>query len=263
MLKIVWMSDPHFVHHGTVLQHDPRVRLTAAISHINQHHGDSAFCVISGDMVNRGTREDYSALRVHLDTLSVPYLPMVGNHDDRELFRENLPLPATCMEAFIQYSIETDSGTLVCLDTLKPGSDAGELCAARLDWLARTLETAGDCPVYLFMHHPPMALGLPMQDTDGLENGVEFLELLARLENVKHLFIGHVHRPITGTVHGIPFATMRSVLYQAPAPKPDWNWDTFRPGDEAPCFGILTLSDLGVNLQYTQFCNYEDGVISN
>ena len=82
MLKAIWMSDPHFTHEGNVLGHDPRVRLQAAIGHINQHHSDSTYCIISGDMVNRGTVTDYKTLYSTMSTLSVPILPMVGNHDD-------------------------------------------------------------------------------------------------------------------------------------------------------------------------------------
>ena len=166
------------------------------------------------------------------------------------------------MEEFVQYTAPTNAGNFICLDTLKAGSDAGEFCSERTDWLRGTLEASGETPAYLFMHHPPMPLGLPMQDTDRMEEGEKFLELIAAHGNVRHLFIGHVHRPITGSANGIPFATMRSILYQAPAPVPEWDWDSFKPGEEAPAYGVLTLSEHGVNLQYTQFCNYEDGVVS-
>ncbi|MGI9369059.1 MAG: phosphodiesterase, partial [Ruegeria sp.] len=67
------------------------------------------------------------------------------------------------------------------------------------------------------------------------------------------------HRPISGTVTGIPFSTMRSVLYQAPPPRPEWNWDTFRPSQEAPNLGVVTIADTGVNLQFDQFCGFEVG----
>ncbi len=259
MLKAVWMSDPHFVNDGDVLGHDPRLRLQAAIDHINQHHSDAKFCIISGDMVNRGTRTDYDALRKILDGLVVPFLPMVGNHDDRQIFRKTLPVPEFGMADFIQYSVETPNGLILCLDTQKPGSDAGTFCSTRLTWLRSALENARDTPVYIFMHHPPMLLCLPMQDTENMENGEAFLGLLAEYDCVKHLFIGHVHRPITGTVKGIPFATMRSVLYQAPAPLPEWDWDSFAPAKEPPNLGILNIGNAFVNLQFVQFCKYEHG----
>lgn len=259
MFKAIWMSDPHFACEGRVLGHDPRVRLQAAIDHINQHHSDAGFCIISGDMVNRGTSADYNALQSRLERLAVPFLPMVGNHDDRSIFRSTLPLPDSCMENFIQYSVSTKIGLIICLDTQKTGSDAGEFCAERRAWLHDALQNAGDTPVYIFMHHPPMSLGLPMQDTEKMEDGGDFLDLLSAYDCVKYMFIGHVHRPITGTVKGIPFATMRSILYQAPAPQPEWDWDTFKPGEEAPNLGVLTIVKSDVNLQFVQFCKYDNG----
>ncbi|WP_235008407.1 phosphodiesterase [Candidatus Halocynthiibacter alkanivorans] len=259
MLKTVWMSDPHFSASGDVLGHDPGVRLAAAVDHVNAHYGDSDLCILSGDLVNRGNRRDYQALKQHLDRLSVPYFPMAGNHDDRPLLREVLPLPEGCMAEFIQYTITTAEGLLICLDTQKTGADGGEFCAARMRWLARELDRAGDTPVFLFMHHPPMRLGLPMQDSANMENGAAFLDLLQGYPNIRHLFIGHVHRPVSGTVRGIAFATMRSVLYQAPPPRPAWDWDSFHPAQEAPEFGVLCVENADVTLQYVQFCPFETG----
>ncbi len=257
--KIIWMSDPHFTHQGDVLGHDPRVRLQAAVDHVNTHHSDAQACVISGDMVNRGTRADYQALQAILATLCVPVLPMVGNHDNRALLRETLPLPATCMADFIQYQVAVEGGLLVCLDTLKAGADAGEMCPSRRAWLDKTLRDAGDTPVTLVMHHPPMALGLPMQDSDRMEDGESLLDLVARYECVRYLCIGHVHRPITGVIRGIGFSTMRSVLYQAPPPVPDWDWSSFAPAAEAPALGVLSLQGADVTLQMEQICPYETG----
>ena len=264
MLKIIWMSDLHFTAQGEVQGHDPRKRLSAAIAHINEHHGSSDFCVLSGDLVNRGTEEDYSALKAELDEMQIPYLPLVGNHDDRAQLKSVFSLPQNCMledcmEDFVQYALSTAEGLILCLDSQNAGSDAGEFCEARAQWLRAKLKAAGDTPVFLFMHHPPMTLGLPMQDTENMKDGAAFLDLIAGYRNVRHLFIGHVHRPICGTVRGIPFATMRSVLYQAPAPQPEWDWAGFAPGREAPNFGVLTINNADVNLQYTQFCDYELG----
>lgn len=259
MTKLIWMSDTHFSADGDVLGHDPRVRLQAAIDHINDHHSDAQLCVITGDMVNRGSRTDYEGMQVSLANLAIPYLPMVGNHDNRNLFRQVLPLPDTCMADFIQYKMATPDGLIVCVDTHKIGSDAGEVCPKRCAWLQQTLVDSGNTPVFLFMHHPPMPLGLPMQDTENMENGQDFIDLISGFECVKYLFIGHVHRPITGTLGSIPFSTMRSVLYQAPAPRPSWVWDTFKPSTEAPCIGIIQLDGSSMIMQYDQFCQYEVG----
>lgn len=154
MTKLIWMSDLHFTDAGDVLGHNPRIGLQAAIDHINDTHGDAAMCVITGDMVNRGTRADYDGVKERLSGLHIPYLPMVGNHDNRDLFRQVLPLPTSCMEDFIQFKVSTPDGLIVCLDTQKAGSDAGEFCTDRRAWLRDFLTDAGDTPAYLFMHHP-------------------------------------------------------------------------------------------------------------
>lgn len=259
-MKIVWMSDLHFVQNGDVLGHDPRVRLQAAVDHINAHHADARMCVISGDMVNRGSKVDYEGVAERLSELEMPYFPMMGNHDNRDLFRQLLPIPETGMEAFIQYQVTTPEALIVCLDTHKIGSDAGEFCEDRRKWLLDCLQAAGETPVYMFMHHPPMPLGLPMQDTENMEDGQGFIKLVSDTGCAKYMFIGHVHRPISGVVAGIPFSTMRSVLYQAPPPRPEWNWDSFKPGEEAPNIGIIRLEAGLVTLQYDQFCDYQLGV---
>jgi 3',5'-cyclic AMP phosphodiesterase CpdA len=164
------------------------------------------------------------------------------------------------MDEFVQYSVSTSEGALICLDTLKLGSDEGELCKVRLDWIAAELDRLGDTPAYIFMHHPPMALGLPMQDLENLNHGDALLDILETHKNVKHLFIGHVHRPVVGTIRGIPFATMRAILCQAPAPFPAWDWESFKPGEEAPAFGALAIQNADVTLQFIEFCDFEDGL---
>jgi len=256
MLNAVWMSDLHFAARGAVLGHNPRARLASAIDHINTHYPDSELCIISGDMVNRGTEEDYAAVAQALNDLTIPCWPMVGNHDDRALFKAVFALPKNCMADFVQYSVSTSEGEFICLDTLKAGSDEGEFCNERLRWLAERLNALGDTPAYIFMHHPPMKLGLP-----NLVDNEALLALMSAHSSIKHLFIGHVHRPITGTVNGIPFATMRAVLFQAPAPLPEWDWKSFKPGEEAPSFGALAIDDGNVNLQFVQFCQYQDGLV--
>lgn len=254
--KIVWMSDLHFVATGMVLNHDPRLRLSAALDHVNTHHADADLCVVSGDLVNRGTWADYTALRACLGKLKIPYHIMVGNHDSRAELQQVFDLPAGTMADFVQYAVPHPAARILCLDTLHPGADGGQLCCVRLDWLRTALADAGLQPCLVFMHHPPMALDLPMQDRDRLaqRDSDLLLEMLATHNGTAHLFIGHVHRATCGIIAGLPFATMRSVLYQAPAPRPAWDWDTFAPAPEAPSIGMIYVSGSDITLQYEQFC---------
>lgn len=211
------------------------------------HYSDAAYCVISGDILNRGTDTDYAAVAKALSALRVPVLPMVGNHDDRKLFIQHLPLP-TGLDGFVQYAVETTDGLIICLDTLDQGKDSGAFCETRAAWLREIL--AQGKPACIFMHHPPAPLGLPMQDQDRLADGDACLELLADYPNVAQLLIGHVHRPIAGHLRSIPFATMRSVTYQAPPPTPAWDWASFAPADECPAMGVITWQADGCLVHY-------------
>lgn len=260
MTKIVWMSDPHFQNAGLIDGLDPRKRLKAAIDYANAHYADADFAVLSGDLVGDDVEGDYSVLATYLAESDLPIYPMVGNNDDRHGFLRHLSIPQTAMPEFIQYSVDTPDGRCVFLDTHMTGSHAGELCETRLNWLAATLADAAGQPVYIFMHHPPHALGLPKQDEIKLQNGDAFLEVILGQSNVKHLFMGHVHRPTCGTIRGIPFATVGAVSFQAPAPRPVWDWDSFKPPEEAPHFAVLDLSDGDVTLQYVQFCAFDVGM---
>jgi len=260
MTKIVWMSDPHFQNKGTIDGLDPRVRLAAAINHANTHHADADFALLSGDLVGDDIEEDYSALAEYLERSELHIYPMMGNNDNRDGLRSNLSLPEDTMQGFVQFALETPNGTVVCLDTHKVGSHAGQFCDVRQDWLDKQLTRNTDSPVYIFMHHPPFALGLPKQDEIMLDEADAFMDTVCRHTNVKHLFMGHVHRSTCGTFRGIPFATLGALSFQAPAPRPPWDWDSFKPPEEAPQYGVLEISDGNVILQYTQFCDFSVGM---
>ena len=260
MIKIIWMSDPHFQNTGTIAGLDPRVRLRAAINYLNEHHADADFAVMTGDLVGDDIEGDYRGIAAYLADAVVPIYPVMGNNDERNGFRKHLVLPDSVMPDFIQYTIEMPDGRFLFLDTHKLGSHAGQYCAERQFWLEEALRAAPTKPAYIFMHHPPLALGLPPQDTIMLDEGTVFVELLKRHRNVAHLFMGHVHRPTAGTVAGVPFATLGALSFQAPAPRPVWDWDSFRPPQEAPQLGVILIQGGNVVVQYTQFASYDIGM---
>jgi 3',5'-cyclic AMP phosphodiesterase CpdA len=260
MTKIIWMSDPHFQSHGTIAGLDPRKRLDVAVTYMNTHHADADFAVLSGDLVGDDTEADYAAIATHLGRSAVTIYPIMGNHDERVSFRKYLTLPENTMPDFIQFVVERPDARFVFLDTHKIGSHAGQFCVERQAWLAGVLDRAPQTPTYVFMHHPPLTLGLPPQDEIMLNEHSAFLDLIEHYENVKYLFMGHVHRPTAGTVRGIPFATIGALSFQAPAPRPAWNWDSFKPPAEAPQLAVLLIGQDNVVVQYTQYCDYAVGV---
>lgn len=219
-MKFIHLTDTHLVAPGDRLYGlDPSARLEAAVAHIAAHHGDAVFAIVTGDLVHRGEPAAYAFLRDCLSRLPVPCHLVAGNHDDRTNLLSAFPDTPHMPDGFIQYAVDVEDGTgparLIVLDTVRPGSGAGFMCETRLAWLGRALDDAGDLPVFLFMHHPPMALGIPDLDDLRLAQHAELAALLAGRDTVRHLFFGHVHRPAWGSWQGIPFTTLPSLNHQS------------------------------------------------
>jgi len=84
MLKMIHLTDTHLVEKGTRLYGlDPYERLKLAIKDINGSHKDADCAVITGDLTNWGTPEEYKDLAEILSHLQLPLHLLLGNHDNR------------------------------------------------------------------------------------------------------------------------------------------------------------------------------------
>lgn len=239
-MKIVQVTDTHIVESGRrIYGLDPRDRLEACIADINANHGDAAFCVFSGDLTDRGEPAAYRVLREVLQDLRLSYHLMMGNHDKREALREVFPETPADADGFVQQALDTPRGRILLLDSVAAGSHAGAFCERRADWLAARLDEAGERPVYLFLHHPPFDIGIPSLDRIRLLDPGPLIRALDGRRNVKHLFLGHVHRPVGGAWRGIPFSALRSTAHQVafdletPSPIPK--------SHEPPAYAVILL----------------------
>lgn len=214
MMKIIQITDIHFVAAGEQLfDSDPGARLEACLKDIVAHHADADLCVLTGDLAHHGQKSAYVRLRKALEILPMPVRLLIGNHDDRAAFREVFADAPVDDGGFIQSVLDVPAGRFVFLDTHRPDSHAGLYCDARKAWLRARLEEAGGRPVYLFMHHHPFPVHLRSVDDLMLAGGEAFGDILAG-HNIRHMFFGHVHRPIAGTWRDISFSTLRGLNHQ-------------------------------------------------
>ncbi|MDH3594958.1 MAG: phosphodiesterase [Rhodospirillales bacterium] len=241
-MKLIQVSDLHLVPPGVrLLGLDPRARLEACIADINANHGDAELCLFTGDLADRGAPAAYRELRDVLAALAVPYRLLIGNHDDREVFRNAFPEAPLDENGFVQSVVRASAGDLVLLDTHEPGTGAGSFCEQRQAWLGTRLAEAGGRPVYLFMHHPPFDIGIPSLDRIRLEQPEGFAAALDGTANIVHLFFGHVHRPVSGSWRGIPFSALRSTVHQVPL-----DFETEAPvpyNHESPAYAVILIGD--------------------
>ncbi len=215
--KFVCVTDLHLVPAGRMLKGlDPAERLRACVEDIAAHHADAALCVVLGDLTHLAEPGAYDLLRDCLRALPMPVRLMIGNHDRRAAARAAFPDLADDGRGFVQQAFDTPAGRFLLLDTLNEGSSAGRYCPARLGWLRNELRLAGQRPVFLFMHHPPFDCGIPSLDRIRLRDDAALHALLAGHRNIRHLFLGHVHRPMSGSWAGIPFSSTRGTNHQVP-----------------------------------------------
>lgn len=216
-MKFIHVTDPHLVAPPAELMGlDPRHRLGQAVASINAHHADAELCVITGDLTHWAEPGAYAALASILRDLTVPWYPLIGNHDTREALGEAFPDLAWSPDGFLHYTIETEAGRFVVLDTLDPGKAGGRLCEARLRWLRDQLTTAlaDKVDVFLFMHHAPMRVGIHGIDAIRLANGDDLAACLRGFTHLRHIFFGHLHRACHGSWNGIPFSTVKATAHQ-------------------------------------------------
>lgn len=215
-MKIVHLSDLHIPAPGILLKGiDPGENLRAAIAQINTHHHDADWVMITGDLTADGRPEEYRRFAELLAPLSLPCYVIPGNHDDRDGLRQCLPGQTDLDGDYAQQMIRSKIGDWILLDSLTTG-DEGLLCPDRLAWLSHQLRASTARQIYIALHHPVLAVGLVDMDRIKLRNAEALLDILIKDGRVKHIFFGHLHRPVHGVVAGIPWSCAPSTFYQIP-----------------------------------------------
>jgi Icc protein len=243
MQKFIHITDTHFVPPGNLLYElNPIDRLALCVGDVNKHHPDAAFAILTGDLAHKGQPEAYDALKRELDKLVMPYHLLVGNHDDRANFRAAFPQARFDANGFVQFTFDMGEGVLgVCLDTNEPGKPWGTFCETRAAWLKETLRRTGDQPVIVFIHHPPFKVRLKRMDDISLLEPRHFIEAIAGRRNIRHMFFGHLHRPLAGSWRGIPVSTLRATSHQVAL---DFVIEGRIPGShEPPAYGVVLLEE--------------------
>lgn len=254
-MKFIHLTDTHVVGGDRLLYGaNPARRLGLAVDSINAEHADAAFVVVTGDMTNWGEADEYRAFHQQISRLRMPVHLMVGNHDDTQAFADQFPDVPREAGGFVQYAFDTPQGRAICLDTKHAQTHAGHLCEDRLTWLRAEL-AHNDAPVFLFMHHPPFPVGIAGMDEIMMLEAEALYDVLApHVNRIRHLFFGHVHRPIFGNWRGISFSCMRGLNHQVAL---DLSGDPATiPGNfEQPAYGVVLAQAGQVTIHMHEFAN--------
>ncbi len=208
-MKLLQLTDIHLTTPGqTIGGRDPNANFEKALNHAMAQHSDAAALFITGDLSDWGEKPDYVALKSRIATLPLPVHLLIGNHDDRPTLLEVFP-ELKGDEGFVQHVVPLPIGQAITLDTWGAESHAGHFCEARAEWLNTQLsELPG--PFWLFMHHNPVPLEIAPMDKIMLLDADRFAQTIEPYrDKIRHIFHGHCHLPLSGSLLGIPFSAPR------------------------------------------------------
>jgi 3',5'-cyclic AMP phosphodiesterase CpdA len=234
---LLQLSDPHLG--ATWAEGDPAELLAETVDRIRAHGPGPDAVLVSGDLTEHATDEEYERVRELLEPLAAPIHVLPGNHDDRAALRRHFELSGAGGEP-VQEAIDLGPLRLVVLDSTRAGEDGGELDGERLAWLEATLAADAGRPTVLALHHPPLVTGVPAWD-ELLFPPSDRLGLAAVVEahpQVRRIVAGHLHRAIAGTLGGRSVLVAPSTYVQF---EPDFAAATLLLSSERPGYAVHTL----------------------
>lgn len=219
-MKLLQITDIHLTMPGkTICGRDPNANFERALEHALSHHPDAEALFITGDLSDWGEAADYVRLRDRIARVEMPVHLCIGNHDDRPTLLSVLP-DLGGNGGFVQKVVPLSMGHAILLDTWRPQSHAGHFCTERADWLSHQLSVLPG-PVWIFMHHNPVPIEVaPMDEIMLLDADLFAATVAPHAGKIRHIFHGHCHMHLSGSLHGIPFSAPRGTNH---AGWPDFN----------------------------------------
>ncbi|KVR36241.1 metallophosphatase [Burkholderia ubonensis] len=240
-MLLAQISDLHIKRPGQLAYQrvDTAAALARCIARLNALEPRPDAVLVTGDLVDFGRDDEYAQLRDLLAPLEIPYYLMVGNHDDRAALRRAFAdRPEWQDGEFVQYAFDVGAVRVLALDSQVPGTSAGDLCDARLAWLAAQLDAARDRPVIVALHHPPFASGIGHMDALRLAPAAaaKLDTLLRGYPNVERVLCGHVHRTMFARFGGTIASAVPAPAHQVAFDLRDNAPSAFRL--EPPAFAV-------------------------
>lgn len=193
-MLIAQISDPHVCAPGTLYQGlvDSNGMLADAVAAIGRLETRPDVVIISGDITEHGTPDEYALARALLAPIAVPVLAIPGNHDEPGAFRMAFGMGGDGPLHFVEDGL--GPVRVIGLDVTVPGHHHGQFDAAAEAWLSARLAEAPERPTLVMMHQPPFASGIGFIDDYRCFGGDRLAALLGRFPAVERVVCGHIHR---------------------------------------------------------------------
>jgi Icc protein len=202
MTKVIQITDTHIVREGQLAYDkvDTAAALAETVATINRmlpQIGPVDLAIVTGDLTDFGTTEEYHRFRGIMEPLQIPYRAVPGNHDDREAMRAAFADQEWMPSAGpIDWIADLGDFVLVGLDSSVPRAPHGLLTKDSLDFLKRQMSRLSPKPFLVGIHHPPFPTGILAMDEQNLRGSPELREVLDMHAGEVRLLCGHVHRNV-------------------------------------------------------------------
>lgn len=201
MTLVAHLSDLHFG--GPP---DASGRADRALDHVLALDPRPDLLLVTGDIADHGSVDEYDAARALLARWPGPLLVGTGNHDVRDAFAAGLL--GREAEGPLDQALDLPAARFLMLDSLvsaPPGErvDPGELTDESLAWLDAQLR-ADDRPTFVCLHHPPVDIGVSLMDPIKLRRPERLEAVLRAHPHHAGTLVGHAHTQCATTFAGRP-----------------------------------------------------------
>jgi Icc protein len=221
--RFAHISDTHFGPTADYARHGFAARPCAErlVDLLNDLDPPPDFVLHTGDVVTAPDPASYALAAATFARLRLPVYFATGNHDTAADIGRNMPMAAredlSGDPDLLTYAFNAGTHRFLVLDARGPDAidPHGLLSEAQLSILDREL-AAGDAPLTVFCHYPPLALGIPwIDETMLILNGGELhRRLVVVRDRLRGVFFGHIHQPLVFQRDGVLYASAPSAFAQ-------------------------------------------------
>lgn len=221
-MKILHISDIHYRKnyepcekgYKAVLyrMRNPLFPLEYCLKEAFETYPDLDCLLISGDLTEDGTAEDYAELRSFIEEKSKgrPVIVTLGNHDNKASFCRGWLGKEESLDFYNHTEVIGDT-VIVSWDNSCQGNPDGVITDGQIEWLENTFEKYKDMHIVLMTHHHFMT---HQASVPAVECGDYFPELLKRYQ-IDCLLCGHTHHKFAYFYGDVPYYTVDGMSFYA------------------------------------------------
>lgn len=187
------------------------LRARQVVDYLNAMPGEVDGVLVTGDLADHGTAEEYRVVAEVLGALRFPVLTCPGNHDERVAYQTTLLSEPDSGGEAVNHVHQLAGFTVAMCDSTIPGRDDGLLDDSTLAWLDKVLSDTEE-PALVCFHHPPVKLHIPIVDAIRQFGADRLAELLGQHDNVASVLCGHAHIGVVSTFAGRPLVVAPGVV---------------------------------------------------